>query len=421
MPRAWWPKGWADRFADPVCELKKALYGHPHAGDYWFEHLEKELTKLGFKAIEGWPSVYCRNPGTESAEVIIVYVDDLLAVGSDSIRKTLDVLRKTVKMEDPSPLSKYLGCFHKFSRIKDVTTVTFDMSDYLTSAAKVYFEETGRKPATSAMTPYAPEVPLQDLEAMLAKPGEQKERAASYLMRLMYAARMAFPHIAVGVSRLARRISKWSVDDDRRLHRLMSYVYYHAEDHLTGELASSDIGNLRLVAWPDADLAGDPSTTKSTSGFFLELQGLHGRGFPLSWGSRRQTATATCTAEAEMISLSSCLKTELIPMQSLLQEILNVPIPAFVEEDNAATIIAATKGYSPSMRDLRRTHRTSIGSVHDIISERPEDRMPNEGSITLEKAATADHRGDFFTKYLTPKDYVRALSMLRVVSKHSHS
>ena len=32
LPKAWWPKHWAGRFRDPICQLLQALHGHPHAG-----------------------------------------------------------------------------------------------------------------------------------------------------------------------------------------------------------------------------------------------------------------------------------------------------------------------------------------------------------------------------------------------------
>ena len=89
---------------------------------------------------------------------------------------------------------------------------------------------------------------------------------------------------------------------------------------LTGSLARSDKEKIRIKAWPDADLNGCYLTTKSTSGFFMELVGEDGRGFPLSWGSKRQGGTAQHTAEAETVSLANCLRSEAIPMQYLLQQ-----------------------------------------------------------------------------------------------------
>ena len=63
LPKAWWPKHWAGRFRDPICQLLQALYGHPHAGDFWYEKLEAELLRLNFTIVEGWPSVFILYPG----------------------------------------------------------------------------------------------------------------------------------------------------------------------------------------------------------------------------------------------------------------------------------------------------------------------------------------------------------------------
>ena len=160
------------------------------------------------------------------------------------------------------------------------------------------------------------------------------------------------------VSRLTREISRWTRDSDRKLVRLMSYVKGASDVFLKGRLNYQDADSLVIHAWPDADLAGDEMTTKSTSGFFLELAGPGGRGIPVSWGSKRQGCTATHTAEAEIVSLASCLKSEVIPTQMLIEHILGRPVPAIIFEDNAAAIVAASKGYSPSMRYLKRTQRT---------------------------------------------------------------
>ena len=39
LSKAWWPKHWAGRFRDPICQFFQALYSHPHAGDFWYEKL----------------------------------------------------------------------------------------------------------------------------------------------------------------------------------------------------------------------------------------------------------------------------------------------------------------------------------------------------------------------------------------------
>jgi hypothetical protein len=182
-----------------------------------------------------------------------------------------------------------------------------------------------------------------------------------------------------------------------------------------------DADSLVIHAWPDADLAGDEMTTKSTSGFFLELAGPGGRGIPVSWGSKRQGCTATHTAEAEIVSLASCLKSEVIPTQMLIERILGRPVPAIIFEDNAAAIVAASKGYSPSMRYLKRTQRTSIGLVYDITHPDMNNQRIKDGfeSIVVSKCPTSEQKGDLFTKCLPRAGFEAALDKIRM-TQHGH-
>ena len=162
-----------------------------------------------------------------------------------------------------------------------------------------------------------------------------------------------------------------------------------------------------------ADLNGDVLTTKSTSGGFVEIAGLDGRAMPIAWGACRQTSTALNTQSAEYTAVVSILKSEAIPAQNLMQQILGRPIPNKIQEDNEACIVACKKGYSPNMRHLQRTERINVGFVYDCIN------LPNlgDGSITILKAATADHKGDMFTKFLNPIDFEKACKRIRMVKR----
>ena len=110
-----------------------------------------------------------------------------------------------------------------------------------------------------------------DLGHLLNTPGMFRSKAASFIMKLMYGARIAMPQICVIVSRLASQITKCSADSDRRLLRVYGYLHANADKMLTGTLAKSDRKHLKIIAWPDADLNGDFMSTKSTDGFFVEL------------------------------------------------------------------------------------------------------------------------------------------------------
>ena len=125
------------------------------------------------------------------------------------------------------------------------------------------------------------------------------------------------------------------------------------------------------------------------------------------------------TAEAETVSLAHCCRQELIPLQILLQAMLGEAVDCVVKEDNAACTIAVMKGYSPSLRHLKRMQRIALGHLHEIFfeDEHHDGSANTDGKFTLEKAATADHKGDLFTKELHPAQFNHALDLIRIGCK----
>ena len=109
--------------------------------------------------------------------------------------------------------------------------------------------------------------------------------------------------------------------------------------------------------------------------------------------------------------MSTVLRTELIPVQHFLQVVFGRPFPARLMEDNSATIVACEKGYSPSLRHIPRTQRIGLGFISEVVSQEATDE---EGDIRIVKADTAEHRGDCFTKELSPQKFATATSLLRV-------
>ena len=195
-----------------------SLYGHPHAGDFWHGRFHAEPITLEFKTIDGWLSMYVRGLNNNDRIIICMYVDELVILGPKAMYPVLEALRKEIEMDDPHTLNKYLGCFHHLLETtvkgEKMMTIQFDMADYFKSACEIFVTETGEtlKPAP---TPFAPEVNSEDLDHLLNTPGKFSSKAAGFIMKLMYGARMAMPQICVIVSRLASQITKWSADTDR--------------------------------------------------------------------------------------------------------------------------------------------------------------------------------------------------------------
>ena len=200
LPKAWWPEHWKNRgYVDPVCELLRALYGHPLAGDMWHDKLEAILLKYGFMTIPDWPSIYIlvtTVDGIRRVIIIIVYVDDLLMVGGKGLLPLLAQIRLEIEMDDPTPIGRYLGCYHHITRSgvpgKQVTKCVWEMSGYFEQALQIYRDDTGlsAKPATS---PYVPEIGGDELDRLLDTPGKFQKLAPHFLMKLLYGARMCHP------------------------------------------------------------------------------------------------------------------------------------------------------------------------------------------------------------------------------------
>ena len=180
---------------------------------------------------------------------------------------------------------------------------------------------------------------------------------------------------------------------------------------LTGSLSIKDADDAIVVMSPDADLAGDMETAKSTSGMWLEVRSSCGtRSWPLSWRSKKQGSTASSTCEAEYISMATACKTEGIPAQLLMEAALRRTVGLRCLEDNTQCIAAVNNGYSAVLRSLPRTERIALSVAHEVFIETAENALIYE--------ETSLHRGDMFTKRLAApafEDAIARIGMRRMV------
>ena len=87
-------------------------------------------------------------------------------------------------------------------------------------------------------------------------------------------------------------------------------MHAHPQVALVGTIDDRDRDVCEIIAWPDADLAGDHNSSRSTSGRFIEVVG-PGTRVALHWASHKQGSTSHSTPEAETVSLSDCLRVDL--------------------------------------------------------------------------------------------------------------
>ena len=70
LPKFLWPKSWyhadgSPKYQDPVCILKKSLYGHAESGPIWDKKMKKCAAKCGFISLDGSPGYFYHPNGAE--------------------------------------------------------------------------------------------------------------------------------------------------------------------------------------------------------------------------------------------------------------------------------------------------------------------------------------------------------------------
>eukprot|EP00435_Cladocopium_sp_Y103_P056564 s370_g19.t1 len=249
LPEDAWPDDIDFRkFRRPVVLLVKALYGHPDSGTMWEQHCDRKVKELDFVPVgEEWPSMYFHK-GLKL--LLVIYVDDLKLSGpKENLAKGWEMLRTKLNIEPETDLGLYLGCLLKKGTTKlhdgtSVSTMTYDMEGLLKLSVEKYLEIVGkdtklkkvstpslpeetkthksRAPCpgdpkkaitcpwcshqfdSSAPLPYKHGTTGEDVTPGESDRGALAPHAASILMKLLYAARIA--RFDLLRSRLAARL-----------------------------------------------------------------------------------------------------------------------------------------------------------------------------------------------------------------------
>ena len=140
-----------------------------------------------------------------------------------------------------------------------------------------------------AATPFLPEGSL--VLADSAERGQMAGNACKVLMKDLWLGRLSRPDFIKPITDLATKVQKWSRNQDKQLFRLICYMNSTSHYRLTGKVGDPP-DKLKLLLFVDADLAGDPSDSKSRSGGYLVLAGPN-MWFPIMWISTHTHQSST--------------------------------------------------------------------------------------------------------------------------------
>ena len=233
---------------------------------------------------------------------------------------------------------------------------------------------------------------------------------------LLYLQRCTRPDLAFAIGKLARFTSRWTKLCSRALLRLISYIFRTRFEALLfrgNQQDGSDDGSnprlprpLFLMCFVDADHAGEVASGHSTSGAVLFLVSDDGMQCPIAWRSKKQSATAHSTAEAEIIAASDGLRWLLLPMAGTLDSIMgSALVSSVVLGDAMVAERCIKKGWSKALKHLRKCQRVSLCFLHDVFED-------ESNGITFQHVSSEGNTSDAMTNALPKLTSVRRAYML---------
>ena len=202
------------------------------------------------------------------------------------------------------------------------------------------------------------------------KPGKLQPVASKTLMKILFAARMARFDLLRATQSLASRVTKWSIECDVALHRLVAYINCtkSTKHHFLEGFIGDAFDQCQLWLFADADHAGEHGS-KSTSGSAIVLVGPN-TYYPLNAFSEKQTVVAISSTEAEVVAANHSMRAEGIPMLALFEQ-LNLfkklqgkPARHAAKPDADAVFTRI----DPEIDDIRNGNVDTGSSVADINS-----------------------------------------------------
>ncbi|CAI7879547.1 unnamed protein product [Closterium sp. NIES-54] len=355
-----------------VCQLQKSLYGIKQAPRLWQEYLHARLIRIGFRQLPHDQGMYRLTKGTDYI-LLIVYVDDLLYIGSTNNVTTWfeGELQKDLTLTVSSTVTQYLG----LNIQEDKYAIYLNAAKYADTIAKRF-----------ALTPTTISTPCR-YTAGNNKEGSAPLKPAGIrdyqrkLGCLLFAAVTCRPDLSYG-SQLATYLKKPEVEHMAELDRALHYLVSTSTVGLTYD--KNGTTTPKLIGYVDADHAGDSDNRHSRTRYIYRFEPIG----PISWQSSKQELIALSSAEAEYIALYSATK-EGLYLRELLEEAKLAQLPSFsLFCDNQSAIRIANKnGFANRTKHIALRYFF----VKDEIEK---------GRLELSYCPTSKMAADYLTKKL---------------------
>lgn len=353
-----------------VFRLLCALYGLKQAGLAWWKALNESMELLGCKHLSSDAGIFVYKDKNGGTVVIVVYVDDALFCGKDKalVAKLKADFMKQWECRDLDETKEFLRMRIKRDRGK----IYIDQVPYLEKVLHRFGMQNSKTAPTPLPSGYMP------LENKSRPDPELRQRFQGVIGSLLYIMIGTRPDIAYAVTKL----SQFSANPSQEHLDKVLYICRYLVGTKNYALVFDGPSQQGLIAYADADWAGDLTTCWSISGNILKLA-----NGTCSWLSRTQKTVALSSTEAEYMSLSDC-SCQVVWVRSLLEEIGYQLDPIPICGDNQGSIFIA----SNPVQEQRSKHiDIRYHYIREVVTNRKVEILFVDGS---------ENPADMFTKNL---------------------
>jgi len=362
-----------------IVKLDKALYGCIESAKLFYDHISNVL--LNYKFVKNAYDQCVFNKKINGAQCsITIHVDDLMISCANlaAIEDILSELRRVYKVINAhrDKCLDYLGMIFDYSVDGQVKISMEKMVEELLQEYSV--EGTVKTPAASFLFKVG-----KNIENLKLK---EKELFHSIVAKLLYMSKRARPDILTTVSFLSTRVCNPTVEDMKKLARVLQYLNGTKELCL---FLTTNKKEMVINSYIDSAY-GNHDNGMGHTGTVISLGG--GAVF---CKSSKQKLVARSSTEAELIGLSDGAPQVLWTRNFLIEQGYKVN-EANIYQDNISTITLIEKGRSTSNRTRHISMRYFF--LHDRIQSK-------ELKITYKN--TTEMLADFFTKALQGRLFFR--------------
>ena len=376
------PSGFIDsQFPNHVCKLQRSLYGLKQAPRAWFQRFSDFLLQLGFEESTCDYSLFVFNKRGVYL-ILLIYVDDILITGNSS-RQMAHLIRQLgslFSMKDLGQLNYFLGI-----------EVQYNGHSMHLNQSKYALDLLSRTKFTDAKPISTPVSSGHKLSAHDGDPYPNPEMYRSVVGALQYIT-ITRPDLSYAVNQVCQfmhspKTTHWLAV--KRILRYLKGTYNH------GLLYKP--GNAQLIAYSDADYAGNPDTRHSTCGFCVYL----GSNL-VSWSSKKQKTVSRSSAEAKYRQLAYTAA-ELSWLRSLYKDLHLHLVQPIIWCDNISSIALAS---NPVFHSRTKHLEVDYHYVREKVVR---------GQLLVNYVCSQDQRADIFTKGLSSSRFKFLVSKLPVV------